>query len=54
MDTATETLTEETCCFCGKPESAMGVFKARDFEDGALVCAGFCQTALEVDAAEDW
>lgn len=47
---------EETCCYCGKPESAMGTFKARDFEDGALVCQGICQIGLEVDAthSDDW
>lgn len=41
---------EDTCCYCGKPESAMGVFKVRDPEDGALVCQGFCEIALDMDA----
>lgn len=48
--------TEDRCCFCGKPESEMGVFKARVDLDGALICSGFCQIGLDVDNShtDDW
>lgn len=43
---------ERTCCYCGKAEADMGPFKAK-CPDGDLICAGFCQIGLEVDAAEE-
>ena len=40
--------TEETCCYCGKPESDMGGFKST-CPDGHLICSGWCQTGLACD-----